>query len=369
MRTACVALLASIGLSISAAAIPLCSYRAPLTDLADLSMSFAYRYMNDPYGSAERDINIGSLTADYTRLYDTVEYGMDIAFASSIEVSTVDVSNYRIVADGNYKRYWIEDSDIFAFAGASARSSSSFASLGVWMQAGIGIGRFADVTPLALATRIEDELVRTRAISARLHPADLQILAYEIASAETYESLAALLTVVQDIFEGSGFTRGGGLNAVDLTRVAQLMGEDAFTRYCGWDAKLGVGFELLDPSGGARDLLLSGSFNYAFTTTPNAQLLVRGALSGPLTIFETNRIDALVAYDMLITRFLELKVAYTFSRETWAEEPTDIHRVTLDLLLTPLDRAGVTLSVAFEHRPFYIEWMADLRFSVTIDLL
>ncbi|MEW5827063.1 MAG: hypothetical protein AB1778_09575 [Candidatus Bipolaricaulota bacterium] len=369
MRIARGGFLSVLWISLATAAMPLCDYQSPLTDLSDLALSFAYQYTNDPYGSAERDTNVGWFAVDYTRIYDTAEYGFDIEFESEMEVSLLDLSQYTTVADGNYKRYWIEDSDAFAFAGASARSSSSFALLGVSLTAGLGYGRFADVTPLALATRIEDELVRTRALSGPLHPVDLQILAYELESAETYESLAALLSAVQEIIEGSGRARSGGLNAVDLSRLTKLIEEEGFSRYCGWDVKLGAGFELLDPSGGPRDLLLSAGFNYAFTTTPNAQLLVRGSLSGPLSIKDTNRVDFSATYDYLITRFLELRVGYAFSRETWVAEPTDIHRITLDLVLTPLEQAGVTLGISLERRPYYLEWLTDVRFSISMDLV
>ena len=41
------------------------------------------------------------------------------------------------------------------------------------------------------------------------------------------------------------------------------------------------GAALLDPSGGGNDLLIAGSFNYAFTTTPKVQFLVHGSFSGP----------------------------------------------------------------------------------------
>jgi hypothetical protein len=369
MRGAIAVTVGLLAVCVAAQAVPLCSYRSPLTDLSDLTMSFAYQYVNDPYGSKERDTNEGRFIVDYKRLYDTAEYGFDLALSNQLDISVLDVSSYSTVADGSYKRYLTSDTDAFAFAGASARSSSSFASLGVSANLGLGLGRFTDVTPLAIATRIDEYLAARGSLTERLRAADLQILAYEIGSRQTYASLADLLDVVQQVIESSGFVRPGGLDALDLSRITDFLRDESFSRYCGWDGKIGVGYELLDPSGGERDLLVTGAFNYAFTTEPNVQLLVSGSISGPPDLFTTNRIDLEAEYDYIVSDFLDLAGTYSFSRETWAGTPTDVHRIRLDVVLTPISTADVTLTIALEHRPYYLEWSVDIHLGISIRLL
>ena len=366
MRGAVALLVGLLGACLVAQAMPLCSYRSPLTDLSDLVMSFSYQYVNDPYGSKSRDENAGQFIVDYKRLYDTAEYGFDIGLANKFEISLLDVSNYSTIADGNIKRY---EGDAFAFAGASARSSSSFASLGVSVNLGLGLGRFSDVTPLAIATRIDETLVGRSTLTDHLRSADLEILAYEIGSKGTYKSIAALLAVVQEIIESSGYVRPGGLDALDLSKITDLLSDKGFSRYCGWDGKIGVGYEILDPSGGTNDLLVTAAFNYAFTTAPNAQLLLNGSISGPPAIDTTNRIDLGAEIDYIVSEFVNVKATYAFSRETWAKKPTDVHHIELSVVLTPLDTADVTLAVSLEHRPYYLEWSADVRFGLSIQLL
>jgi len=366
MRGAVALLVGLLGACLVAQAMPLCSYRSPLTDLSDLVMSFSYQYVNDPYGSKSRDENAGQFIVDYKRLYDTAEYGFDIGLANKFEISLLDVSSYSTIADGNIKRY---EGDAFAFAGASARSSSSFASLGVSVNLGLGLGRFSDVTPLAIATRIDETLVGRSTLTDHLRSADLEILAYEIGSKGTYKSIAALLAVVQEIIESSGYVRPGGLDALDLSKITDLLSDKGFSRYCGWDGKIGVGYEILDPSGGTNDLLVTAAFNYAFTTAPNAQLLLNGSISGPPAIDTTNRIDLGAEIDYIVSEFVNVKATYAFSRETWAKKPTDVHHIELSVVLTPLDTADVTLAVSLEHRPYYLEWSADVRFGLSIQLL
>jgi hypothetical protein len=369
MRGGIAVLVGLLGLALAAQAVPLCDYRSPLTDLSNLVMSFSYEYVNDPYGAKERDVNAGRFVVDYKRLYDTAEYGFDVGVANQLDISLLDVSSYSTVADGNYKRYLTSDGDAFAFAGASVRSSSSYSSLGVSVDLGLGLGRFNDVTPLAIATRIDEDLVRRGRLTDHLRAADLQILAYEIGSRQTYLSLGDLLSVVQEIIESSGFVRPGGLDALDLSKITSLLQDEGFTRYCGWDGKLGIGYELLDPSGGTNDLLVTAAFNYAFTTGPDVQLLLGGSLSGPPSLFTTNRIDMDAEYDYIVSEFLNVKATYAFSRETWAGIPTDAHRIGLSLVLTPLNTADVTLTMSLEQRPYYLEWSVDIRLGISIQLL
>ena len=369
MRVAVAVLVGLLGVCLAVQAVPLCSYRSPLTDLSDLVMSFSYQYVNHPYGAKDRDKNDGQFVVDYRRLYDTAEYGFDIELANEFKISLPDVSIFSTDAGGNVKRYLGSEGDAFAFAGASARSSSSFASLGVSVNLGLGVGRFTDVTPLATATRIDETLVRRGTLTDHLRSADLEILAYEIGSKDTYRSTADLLAVVQEIVESSGYVRLGGVDALDLSKITGLLTDAGFSRYCGWDGELGVGYEILDPSGGTNDLLVTAAFNYAFTTAPNTQLLLDGSVFGPLAFSTTNRIDLTAEYDYIISEFLNAKATYAFSRETWASIPTDVHRIVLSVVLTPLDTADVTLAVSLEHRPYYLEWSVDIRLGLSIQLL
>jgi len=370
MRRCCVVAWLVIGLvSWAAAAVPLCDYQSPKTDLSDLTLNFSYQYHNDPYALEADDISQGRFGIDYVRLFDIPEYGFDLTFENAMTVVADDISSYAITADGNYKRYLSTEEDAFAYAGGSLRSSSSFQRLGLSFNLGVGTGRFTDVTPMAKATRINDYLVERGSLVDDLHSVDLQILALEIGSTSAYESEAELLAVIQEVIENSGLVRLSGLDALDIAEITRFIQEEGFSRYCGWDLKIGLGYELLDPSGGGNDLLFSGGFNYAFATTPKAQLLLQGSFSGPTTLLESHRIDFTGSYDYFISNFLSMQATYGFARETWAGEPTDTHKVSLELVLSPVDTASVVLGVSLEHRPYYLEWDTDVRLSIEMDLL
>jgi len=370
-RSFLLSLVLVVGVGVSGLSIPLCEYTSPLTDLSTLMLSFAYQYHNDPYGLEDFDVSEGLFGTEYVRLYDTPEFGFDVSIENRMLISTIDVSTFSTVADGNLKRYFSSERAYFAYAGASARSSSSLDVVGLSsnINVGLGCGRFTDVTPLAKAIRIDNFLVKRGSLTSHLHSVDQQIIAREIGSASSYDSRADLLAVVLEIIEGSGLVRTGGLDALDISEITKFIQEKGFSRYCGWDLKFGLGYALLDPSGGGDDLLITGALNYAFTQTPKTQFLVQGSFSGKTDLFETNRIDLTVAYDFLIADFLNLSTAYDFSRETWGGEPTDIHVVSFDLLLTPVDTADVVIGVSLEHRPYYIEWDIDVQLSIQMELL
>lgn len=372
MRRATALWVGVIGVALLAPALratPLCQYRPPVTNLSDLLMSFSYHYVNDPYGSKERDTNAGQFLVDYKRLFDTSRYGFDIELENTLDISLSAESTYKTIADGSYKRYLTPDGDGFAYAGASARSSSSFSALGISGNVGLGLGRFRDVTPMAVATRIDEDLYRRGIITRHLRTADLEILAYDLDNQETYRTQTDLLDAVRQDIEDSGFVDGGKLSAMDLVRVNDLLRDEGFSRYCGWEGKIGVGYEIMDPSGGENDLLVTAAFNYAQTTTSRDQFLARGSLSGPPDLSVTNRIDVSVQYDHFVAEFCKLRATYAFARETWASEATDIHRVEFDVLLKPLRTADVSFQLVLEHRPYYLEWSADLRLGISIELL
>ncbi|TFH08960.1 MAG: hypothetical protein E4H08_06770 [Candidatus Atribacteria bacterium] len=368
-RCVVLVLLAVCAMVWTTVAIPLCDYRSPKTDLSDLTLNFTYQYRNDPYGLETRDISQGQFGVDYVQLFDTPQYGFDLAFENTLMVTAEGLSTYGIQADGNYKRYFSSEQDSFAYSGASLRSSSSFQKLGLSFNLGVGVGRFTDVTPLAKATRINDYLVSRGSLTDQLHAVDLQILALEIGSAASYESRAALLAVIQEIIETSGSVRLGGLDALDISEITRFIQEEGFSRYCGWDLKLGLGYELLDPSGGDNDLLFSGGFDYALATAPKAQFLLQGSFSGPPDILTTHRADFTGSYDYFISSFLSANATYNWSRETWSGVNTDTHRVSLEFALSPVDTASVVAGVFLEHRPYYLEWSIDVQLSIQMDLL
>ena len=353
-------------------AIPLCDYRSPHTDIINLGVSFSYRYYNDPYGFTDYDVDRGKLEIDYTRLFDSPEFGFDITGQGDITISVLSLSSFAVSMEGDLKRYLDPETLLFGFAGVSADSLSSYDNIGLEVRAGLGYGRFVDVTPLAKAMKIGEYLLQRGSIFKELDGLDLQAIAYELDSAEAYESMADLLDVLQEIIEGTGFIREGVLDALDVYEIARIVEDETYVRYCGGDIKLGIGYELLDPMDEATDLLGTVSFNYAFTTTPEAQFLVQGhasTLAGSFDILQNNELAITLGYDYLLADRLSVFSSYSYSSETRKGSKRVFQILATELVLTPLEDAKVALGIRFEHKPEYLEWAADIDLSIAVDLL
>jgi len=361
--------LSMILLSASGAAMPLCDYHAPVSDLSHLGMNFSYHYYNDPYGLHDRDINAGELKIDYAHLYDSPNFGYDILAKNDMMISVLSLSSYQATAEGSVKRYFAPESAYFGFAGAAGKASSSYKTIGLSVNLGLGYGRFADVTPLVKAMEIDEYLVRRGSLSDHLSDVDLQALAHEIDNQATYGTTADLLAALQEIIEGSGLTKPRGLDALDISEMSKIIADNTHSRYCGGEVKLGVSYEILDPMGGPNDLLATAAVNYAFTATPKSQFLVQGSLSGSYDILKTHQLELTLNYDYLLSELLSLSGSYTFSQEAYGGQPTNSHNISVEVSLTPVKTARVTLEVRLSHEPYYLEWSQEVRLSIGMDLL
>jgi len=350
-------------------ALPLCDYRSPQTDLSNLGVSFSYNYHNDPYGVSDQDRNFGLLKVDYSRLFDAPDFGYGVSVRNDMTISVLRLSSYLITAEGDLKRYVAPDAAYFGFAGITGKSASSYDAIRLAVSLGVGYGRFADITPLAKAMNIDDYLINRKSITTRLDDLDLEAIALEIDSIDTYDLFADLLTVVQEIIEESGLAKTGGLDALDIYEVGRIIADDDHPRYCGGDAKVGLEYELLDPFGGPSELLATAAFNYALATTPQAQFLAQGAVSGSSDSLHAHQMEIRLGYDYVLTDTISLASSYSFVRETWDGVHTDIHTVSLEAELTPIETAQIVLGLALSHEPYFLEWSTDFTLLISMDLL
>ena len=353
----------------TAVGMPLCDYHAPVSDLATLGMTFSYHYYNDPYGIKDRDINAGEFQIHYSHLYDSPDFGYSISATNDMAISVLSLSSYNATGQGSLKRYFSPTAAYFGFAGVTGKTASAYKNIGISVNLGLGYGRFTNVTPLAKATKIDDYLVEHHSLVGHLADVDLLALANEIDNRATYHSTADLIAALAEIINGSGLVKQGGLNALDLSEITQIVEDNTHPRYCGGEAKIGVTYEIINPQGGPNELLATAGLNYAFTATPSAQFLIQGSLSGSADIVHNHQLELSLSYDYLMSSILSLSGEYTFSQTVHNGELQNSHRITLNLTITPIKTASVTLEMRFGHEPYYLEWSQEVRLNIGIELL
>ncbi|UCF09608.1 MAG: hypothetical protein JSW65_05990 [Candidatus Bipolaricaulota bacterium] len=379
--------------SASCAAVPLCDYASPRTDLADLSLSFAYDYHDDPYGIRAEDVSTGRLDVLYARLFDSTDFGYSIDVSHHMTVALPAQPDYLISAEGNLKRYVRPeegaDLPIFGFAGATGRSAAEFETIGISMNLGVGYGRFADVTPLAKAELVSGYLVdeyleslalndptKLRGIKEHLDESELVTLAQIVDSAEEYASTAELLREINDEVLGQTDKLAyKDIDALQLHEIEQIITDETFTRYCGGEVRLGLEYELLDPYRGPNNLLATAGFEYALATTPESQFLMQGGLSVGYDVFQAYRVEFSTRYSQVVGDRISFDAGYDYDRERFADregnqgEPTWRHEIFLQLSLVPATDAWVTLEARFCRQPFFVQWCADIHLAIGVDLL
>jgi len=366
--------------SVICSAVSICEYSTPRTDIADLSLSFAYDYHRDPYGIANEDVSTGRLDVVYSRLFDSADVGYNLDVTNYISVAVPEPPDYSILARGSLKRYVHsgvgEGFPVFGFAGITGRSAASYETIGLVMNLGVGYGRFTDVTPLAKAVQVDQALVRGGALEGHLSDPELISLAHDIDSAATYPTTAELLRAIEDrVLRQSGLLRAGGLDALASSEVERILTDDRFVRYCGGEFKVGLEYELIDPLLGANNLLANIGFNYAFTTTPQTQFLLEGSLAGAYEVWRGHRIEFAAQYNRVLAEQVAVEVGYAFARERFADRLGNVgdatwrHDVVLQLNLVPAYGTWVALEATFRLEPFFLEWAADITLSIGVDLI
>ncbi len=290
--------------------LSICEYRSPKTALIDARLSFGYRYYDDA-NTVGVDVNSGRLAFDYDQVFDSPNYGFSLGGAAELTLNGFLPTGWLGQGAATFRYYPMEKALLFAFGGLEASLATGQPQPGVDVRVGIGIGRFSDVTPLAKAITIEEELLDLGAFVDPLADDVLLAIAGAIGRRIEYESLKELVAGIESLIEG---VAGVGLDAralLTIEEVILLVGDD---RRCGWAIQAGIGYELIDPYGGAQNVVVGGSADAAFAFGPNDQLLFYASYSGPFDIMNENTLNASLSYEYALTEESTLIADYVLQR-------------------------------------------------------
>ena len=356
---AALVVLGGIGLAQS-----LCSYQTPETQLEDLSISFYYRHYDDPETPGV-DISSGRLFLNYNSLYDSPQLGYSLTGVGELNLAGFGFAGLAGQGSATVRRYLAEGAPYFAFGGLESSWSSGFSQPGVEVRAGLGYGHFTDVTPMAKAVRIEGKLLAMNAIPASFPEGLLEEVARTIGAAAEYESTSELVAALENLIEEATSVT---LDAKALLAIEDIVTEAGDRRYCGYAVQLGVGYELLDPRGEARDFLLTLSADGALAPEPGSQLLLRASLSGPYNIMEQYTLVLTASYDYQLNDTTTFSAEYSLRQvKPLGQVPAGDQSAAFQLSLN-LGLADVSLQVTFSKVAEASGWTQDLLISVGIDL-
>lgn len=137
----------------------------------------------------------------------------------------------------------------FWYGSASVRANDAFDDLETTAGIGVGYGRVVNVTPMAKAIRVIDELVARQALTAKPDKATYQAIAQIIARESEYVSRYGAkdyeLNWIADIeaaLKASGFVNGALNTAGILKSRDVLLDEKISLRRHGWKVRAGLGY-------------------------------------------------------------------------------------------------------------------------------
>ena len=350
-----------LGFAASAAPLSVCSYVSPETSLESLGLSMSYRYFDD-WATPGVDSSGGRASLDYNRLYDSPGFGYTLSGDVELLLAEFFPTSAQADAAGTVRYFFAEDMPTFGFGSVEASISTGQPQPAVHVSAGVGYGRFNDVTPIAKAFKIEMDLLRAGAIQMPLPDDVLMAIATAIGSKEYASTNDQIADVVNQIQAASGAT----LTPRQVLKVEDLILTIGDSRYCGWSVQAGVGYQLVDPYEQSQGFLVTASADAAFVPNPNGQLLLHAGLSGPINFVDQNTIKVRGTYDHILSETSSIQASYMLLRVQPLGQVASTSQIVDALLGFTLGHADMGLQASLSRSAGASDWSLELSISAAI---
>jgi len=346
-------------------AVSLCDFYSPVTYLSDMRLSFGYRYFNDA-STAGVDVNSGRIALDYDQLFDSPDFGFTLLGAAEVVLDQFTPVGWLGHGSGTFRYYLAEEVPLFAFGGLEASLATGQPQPGVDVLIGAGYGRFTDVTPLAKALTIEKELMDLKAFIDPLSDETLMNIASVIGRMLEYDTLKELVADIESLIEAETAADLDARALLTIEEVVLAVGDD---RKCGWAIQGGIGYELVDPFGGARNVVVSFAGDAAYASGPKDQLLVRASFIGPFDILNENTLTVTGTYEYQLTESSTFYADYTMQRVQPSGLPASVsHSAGLSLGFN-YRGADIGIQVSLTREAGDPGWSIDVSLSASMNLL
>jgi len=354
-----------IGLALPGWAISLCDFHSPVTYLSNMRLSFGYRYYDDA-ATAGIDVNSGRITLDYDQLSDSPDFGFTMLGSAELAIDNFVPTGWLGNGAGTFRYYLLEATPLFAFGGLEASLATSQPQPGVDVVVGAGYGRFTDVTPLAKAIRIGEELMDLRTFIDPLSDETLMNIASVIGREIEYDALKDLVADVEALIEAA---TSAELDARALLTIEEVILAVGDNRKCGWAVQGGIGYELVDPFGGSRTIVMSISADAAYASGPRDQLLFHASFTGPFEILSENTLTATATYEYVLGEDSTFHGDYTLQRvQPLGLAASTSHAAGLSIGFD-IGGADVTIQVSLAREAADLGWSIDVSLAAAMDLL
>jgi len=350
-----------LGFGASAAPLSICSYISPEISLESLGLAVSYRYFDD-WATPGVDSSGGRVGLDYSLLHDSLGFGYTLSGNAELLLADFFPTSAQADAAGTIRYFLVEDMPTFGFGSVEASISTGQPQPAVYVSAGLGYGRFNDVTPLAKAFKIEIELLEAGAIPMPLQDDVLMGIATAIGGKEYASTNDQIADVVNQIQTASGVV----LTPRQILKIEDMILATGDARYCGWSVQAGAGYQLIDPYSQSQGFLVTASADAAFVPNPEGQLLFHAGLSGPVNFMNQNTIKVRGSYDYILSETSSLRATYTLLRVQPLGQIASTSQTVAALLGFTLGHADMGLQASLSKSASDSDWSLDLSISAAI---
>jgi hypothetical protein len=351
-----------VGACPAGAVLTPCDYAPVESSSLDLSIQGNGQWYNDPFIDNRNNVLYLTLSGDLSRFYQSSIFGYEVTSTGSLAWSPGH-SDAALDASGNAK-YYLGDLPFAVGVADASFASSAVPSLDLTI--GFGYGRFRDVTPLAQAIRIQNDLLDYGFLLAPVEDDVLLQLAGVLA--DTSLTPSDQLVRVEEILTATNLLSEGGLGARGLLRVDQLISSPGDPRLCGWDvqARVGVTFARLEP---VRDALVL-SADYAIVPDPVSQWRFSAQLTTGVSTLSEYEFETNVTYLRRLGDQWRLRSGYDFTRQDpGTGSATDHHRLWGSLLVQLTNRLHLRIDAEIRYGTGDEEMTETLGINVEFDVL
>lgn len=342
--------------------LSVCDYVAAKNQLTTLNLNGSYHQFDDRYADDRNNIDNGDLVLSGLKWMDSPRWGYRVEGSVNLQVSSAAVMvDYSLNTSSNLRLYMTDQA--FMFGGFDSTGSPSQTDFSVRVLGGGGYGRFQNVSPLAKVFAIM-RFLQDREVIENIPADDNMIeLAQFIDEIEEPGLTAEILSELESVLE----TR------LELPTVIALdaLLRDNISRFCGWDATMSVGYELINPER-SPSAVLHGAANYATAVGPLGQIVTNARFTAPLSLQEGFALNGEFNYVRTLSPIASLNMGYQFSglSKLNGDGMSFISTHTLNgsvraqvsSALSVLFKGRVSHSTGFEEP----EWSLDISFDYAL---
>ena len=221
--------------------LSVCNYEPPESRISDLGLQGSFNWYDGPYSDDRNRAISASLVGDYTGIYSSASFGQ--AFDARTEMRA-DANGWTasLSGSGSLRSFSAAEllgaGDLFG-VGVVGFDASTRTGLELDLTGGVGTGRFRDVTPLAQAIWIQNELLDIGELLAPITNETLLDLAQILGSVGPTDDEKVVLLV--DRLVTTELVPGDDLGVRGLLAIEKILTSGDETRLCGRDIQARIG--------------------------------------------------------------------------------------------------------------------------------